>query len=146
MKISSPVYDEWLGEIPSDAFFIFAYLKKNWKTKLSTLSDTTNGGGTNITDYQYDILEMPDGIRTDFTLRYNYVSGSCHAYLNGSRLTPDDPLGTPYDFIELGGRIIRFNEAPLADPPGGKTLIVVDYLTTDIINGIFTEQFNEIFQ
>lgn len=136
MKITK--YDPWIGLIPQSAEFIIAYLNNNYRISGLDLGTSLNGGGTSITDYIYDILEVPNGVITVFTLRYNYVLGSCHVYLRGLRQTPT----VGYDYIELGNRQIQFFTAPETE-----SNIVVDYLATDYIPvGIFSTEFDETFE
>lgn len=112
-----------------------------FQTTVSDGSGVTNG--ISITDYAYDIAEIPDGINKVFTLRHNYLDGSTHVYLQGIRQTP----GVDYDYIETGNKQIMFSEAPLATTETRKTLIVVDYLTTDDIDsGIFEDAFEDAFE
>lgn len=145
MKISK--YQEWTEtNIPNGAYFVFAYNGVDWKVNNRFTTGGgggTSGGGTNITDYRYNILETPDGIQTIFTLRYNYVPGSCKVYLGGLRQTPNEILGiSTDDYDEIGNKQIQFVEAPLEIAK-----IVVDYLTTDVIEGhIFESIFEERFE
>jgi hypothetical protein len=72
-----------------------------------------------ITDYDYNITGLKNGINKVFTLSYNYVLQSTKVYLNGIRLTP----GSGYDYTETNPNQITFAYAPVVDD-----LIIVDYI------------------
>lgn len=71
-----------------------------------------------ITDYNYDVVGLRNGVNKVFKLRYDYVENSTKVFLNGVRLT----LGTGYDYDEVSP-----DEIELAFPLLNDDLIVVDY-------------------
>ena len=74
-----------------------------------------------ITDYDYDVTGVKDGVNTVFKLRYAYTPESTRVYLNGIRLT----LGAAYDYDEFSSDEIEIFIAPESDD-----LITVDYKIT----------------
>lgn len=136
MKISK--LRKWEGSVPDDAYYVFAYDGKDYRVSAAALINIISGGD-DITDYIYDITEIPDGFITTFTLRYAYVEGSCRVYLRGLRNTPL----TGYDYEELPPQQIMFYNAPITG-----SNIVVDYKALVIEpseDGIFDEEFSETF-
>lgn len=91
---------------------------------------STNGAGANpswiavgnvfsdITDYNYDVVGLRNGVNKVYKLRFNYVDNSTKVFLNGVRLT----LGSQYDYDEISN-----DEIELAFPLLSDDLIVVDY-------------------
>lgn len=132
-KIS--IYPEWVTQIPTDAFYLIAYNGKNYKVKQQNVSGSGGGSGNEnpingdwITDYIYDLLEIPDGINKIFTLRYDYKPSSCKVYLRGLRQTLSRSEDE-YDYQEIGNKQIQFTDAPKEG-----SLIVVDYIYDGVIN------------
>lgn len=74
-----------------------------------------------ITDYDYDITGVKNGVNKVFKLRYAYTPESTRVYLNGIRLT----LGANYDYDEYSADEIEFSLAPESDD-----MITVDYKIT----------------
>jgi hypothetical protein len=72
-----------------------------------------------ITDYDYNITGLKNGINKVYTLSNSYVLQSTKVYLNGIRLTP----GSDYDYTETNPNQITFAYAPVVDD-----LIIVDYI------------------
>ena len=71
-----------------------------------------------ITDYNYDVVGLRNGVNKVYKLRFNYVDNSTRVFLNGVRLT----LGSQYDYDEVSP-----DEIELAFPLLNDDLIVVDY-------------------
>lgn len=74
-----------------------------------------------ISDYDYDITGVRNGVNKIFKLRYTYAPESTRVYLNGIRLT----LGAAYDYDEYSADEIEFTLAPESDD-----MITVDYKIT----------------
>lgn len=71
-----------------------------------------------VTDYDYDIVGVRNGVNSAFQLRNIYVPDSTRVYINGIRQT----LGAGYDYDETGPNIIQFTTPPAVDD-----LLTVDY-------------------
>jgi hypothetical protein len=74
-----------------------------------------------ISDYDYDITGVRNGVNKVFKLRYPYAPETTRVYLNGIRLT----LGAAYDYDEYSADEIEFMLAPESDD-----MITVDYKIT----------------
>jgi hypothetical protein len=74
-----------------------------------------------VTDYDYDIIGLRNGINSAFILRNAYVPDSTKVYINGIRQT----LGAGYDYDEILPNRIQFHT-----PPDTNDLLTVDYKIT----------------
>jgi hypothetical protein len=74
-----------------------------------------------VTDYDYDIIGLRNGINSVFILRNTFVPDSTRVYINGIRQT----LGAGYDYDEILPDRIQFQT-----PPDANDLLTVDYKIT----------------
>lgn len=74
-----------------------------------------------VTDYDYDIAGVRNGVNSAFVLRNIYVPDSTRVYINGIRQT----LGSGYDYDEIYPDRIQFFTPPQVDD-----LLTVDYKIT----------------
>jgi len=95
-------------------------LKNTFAPNTIILSAEMNQNFTRIMeqDQTEDISSQADGIKTQFTLTYNYVSGTIKAYVDGLRVKPGDVQ-------EDGTNLFTFL---FASPLESGVEIVIDYV------------------
>lgn len=81
-------------------------------------TDYVKKGSASNKVFNEELTSQVDGIETEFTTAFDYVSGELQVYLNGFRQIE----GIGKDFVETGSNTFEFNVAP-----SSTSKVVVDY-------------------